>query len=189
MQMITVRCRCCCSAAKSCPTLWDHMDCSLPGSSVHGILQAGTLKRVVISFSRASSQTQGLNPGLLHWQANFFTTEPPGKPNSTHSENYCSKAHRPMILNGRVGGMSTNPLGTFAISGYIFDCCNWGGTYFWNVVGRGHGYCSCNAQDSPLPQLHSKSVVPGIERTYIINSCSVSYYDDVFQSCTSGLSF
>ena len=35
---------------------WDPIDCSLPGSSVHGILQAGILEWVVISFSRGSSQ-------------------------------------------------------------------------------------------------------------------------------------
>ena len=42
-------------AAQSCPTLCDPMNCSLPGSSVHGILQAGILKWVAISFSRRSS--------------------------------------------------------------------------------------------------------------------------------------
>ena len=35
-----------------CPTLCDPMDCSLPGSSVHGICQARTLEWVVIPFSR-----------------------------------------------------------------------------------------------------------------------------------------
>ena len=39
-----------------CPTLWEVMDCSLPGSSVHGILQERRLKWVTISFSRGSSQ-------------------------------------------------------------------------------------------------------------------------------------
>ena len=42
--------------AQSCLTLWDHMDCSLPGSSVHGILQARILEWVAILFSRDSSQ-------------------------------------------------------------------------------------------------------------------------------------
>ena len=42
--------------AQSCPTLCDSMDCSLPGSPVHGIFQARTLKWVAISFSRRSSQ-------------------------------------------------------------------------------------------------------------------------------------
>ena len=38
---------------QSCPTLCDPMDCSLPGFSVHGILQARTLEWVAISFSGA----------------------------------------------------------------------------------------------------------------------------------------
>ena len=37
--------------AQSCPTLWDPMDCSLPGSSVHGIFQARVLEWVAIAFS------------------------------------------------------------------------------------------------------------------------------------------
>ena len=40
---------------QSCPTLWDPMDCSPPGSSVHGIFQARILEWVAISFSRRSS--------------------------------------------------------------------------------------------------------------------------------------
>ena len=39
-----------------CPTLCDPMNCSLPGSSVHGILQARRLEWVAIPFSRGSSQ-------------------------------------------------------------------------------------------------------------------------------------
>ena len=38
-----------------CPTLSNPMDCSLPGSSIHGILQARILEWVAISFSRGSS--------------------------------------------------------------------------------------------------------------------------------------
>ena len=37
--------------AQSCPTLHDPMDCSLPGSSVHGIFQARVLEWVAIAFS------------------------------------------------------------------------------------------------------------------------------------------
>ena len=40
--------------AQSCPTLCDPVDCSPPGSSVHGILQARILEWVAISFSRGS---------------------------------------------------------------------------------------------------------------------------------------
>ena len=42
--------------AQSYPTLWDSMDCSLPGSYLHGILQAGILEWIASSFSRGSSQ-------------------------------------------------------------------------------------------------------------------------------------
>ena len=39
-----------------CPTLCDTVDCSPPGSSVHGVLQVRGLEWVAISFSRESSQ-------------------------------------------------------------------------------------------------------------------------------------
>ena len=42
--------------SKSCLTLCDPMDCNLPGSSVHCILQARILQWVAISFFRGSSQ-------------------------------------------------------------------------------------------------------------------------------------
>ena len=44
-----------CMRAQSCPTLCDQMDCSLPGSSVHGIFQARILELDVISYCRGSS--------------------------------------------------------------------------------------------------------------------------------------
>ena len=49
----------------------EHMGCSPPGSSVHGIFLAGIPKWVAMSYSRASSRYQGSNPGLLcllHWR-------------------------------------------------------------------------------------------------------------------------
>ena len=46
----------CCLVAKLCPTLCDSIDWSLPGSSVHGILQARILEWVAISFFRGCSQ-------------------------------------------------------------------------------------------------------------------------------------
>ena len=44
--------------AQSCPTLYDPVDCSLPGSSVHGILQARILEWVTMSFSRGYFQSR-----------------------------------------------------------------------------------------------------------------------------------
>ena len=49
-------CVCVCMlVAQSCPTLCNPMDCSLPGSSVHEILETRILEWVAISFSRGSS--------------------------------------------------------------------------------------------------------------------------------------
>ena len=56
------------------------MDSSLPGSSVHGILQARILEWVAIPFSRGSSQPRS-QTGLLHWQTDSLPSEPLGKPN------------------------------------------------------------------------------------------------------------
>ena len=42
--------------AQSCPALCDPVDCSPPGSSVHGIFQSWVLEWVAVSFSRGSSQ-------------------------------------------------------------------------------------------------------------------------------------
>ena len=43
-------------SCKECPTLCNPMDCGPPGSSVHGLLQAGILEWVAIPFSRGSSR-------------------------------------------------------------------------------------------------------------------------------------
>ena len=51
--------------AQSCPTLYDHMDHSLPGSSVRGILQAIILEWVAIPFSMGSSQPLYTNAHIL----------------------------------------------------------------------------------------------------------------------------
>ena len=45
-------CVCVCAHTQSCPALCDPIDCSLPGSSFHGICQARILKWGAISFSR-----------------------------------------------------------------------------------------------------------------------------------------
>ena len=72
-----------CVDAQSCPTLCNPMDCSPPGSSVHGILQARILEWSAISFSRRSSPPRDqtsvtcMSPGFA---GRFFTTEPLGKP-------------------------------------------------------------------------------------------------------------
>ena len=68
---------------QSCPTLCDPMDCSLPGSSVHGIIQAKILEWVAMPFSGESSLSSGwthVSLSLLHWQVFLLPLPPPGKP-------------------------------------------------------------------------------------------------------------
>ena len=64
------------------------MDCSPPGSSIHGISQARILEWVVISFSRGSSWPKDRAQDSCIAGV-FFTVEPPGKPLSlaTHDQN------------------------------------------------------------------------------------------------------
>ena len=59
-------------AAQSCPTLCDPMDCSLPGPSVHEILQTRILEWVAIPFSRGSSQPRD-RIQVSHITGRFFT--------------------------------------------------------------------------------------------------------------------
>ena len=53
--------------SQSCPTLSDPMDCSLPGSSVHGIFQARVLEWGAIAFSEEEGCSKlVLNTGYLN---------------------------------------------------------------------------------------------------------------------------
>ena len=66
----------------SCSVVSDLIDCSPPGSSVHGIFQVRILEWVAISFSR-DLPDPGIKPAFLGSPAlagRFFTTAPPGKP-------------------------------------------------------------------------------------------------------------
>ena len=71
-------CVCVCSGAQLCPTLCDPVDCSPPGFSVHGILQARILEWVAIFSSRGSSWPWDWTRASCT-AGRFFTTEPPGK--------------------------------------------------------------------------------------------------------------
>ena len=59
------------------------MDCSLPGPSVYGILQARILEWVAMPSSGEFSQPWDWT--RVSYITEFFTTEPPGKPHVTYS--------------------------------------------------------------------------------------------------------
>ena len=88
-----------------CPTLYNRMDYSLPGFSVHGILQARILEWVAIPFSRRSSR-----PRDQTWVSciagKFFTTEPPGKPREGEQKRKGQRRESPVFseYTGQVWG-------------------------------------------------------------------------------------
>ena len=74
----------CCVCAQSLqlyPTLCNHIECSLPGSSVHGILPARLLEWVAMPSSRGSFQPRNQThvSGISCIAGGFFTTELLGK--------------------------------------------------------------------------------------------------------------
>ena len=78
-----------CVCAQSCPTLCDPVDCSPPGSSVHGISQARILEWVAISSSRGSSFHLGptlLVGRLAEWEGSWLCVG--GWGGSNHHEMY-----------------------------------------------------------------------------------------------------
>ena len=71
-----------------CPILSNPMNCSPPGSSVHGIFQARILESVAISYSRGSSRPRdGTHVSCVFCIiGGFFTTGPPEKPQTLENE-------------------------------------------------------------------------------------------------------
>ena len=97
------------------------MDYSLPGSSVHRVLQARILEWGSISFSRGSSDP-GVEPGSPSWQAGPLPSGPPRKPSGS----------------SLVGGIETGPAGCAlrpalprGVFGHIW------GRFGWSQLGAG----------------------------------------------------
>ena len=93
--------------AQSCPTLCDPMDCSLLGSSVHGILQARILEWVGVFSSKGSSQPRN-RTHISCSAGRFFTAEPWGKPMKPHvprevASNYCLALYKISLLLFTIG--------------------------------------------------------------------------------------
>ena len=97
--------------AQSCPTLSDPMDCNPPGSSVHGIFQAKTLRWVAISLSGGSSQPRDwiyvscvscIGRRVLHhwatWQARFSPHKNPNHIVGANNKSLGMDPYYPMWL-------------------------------------------------------------------------------------------
>ena len=101
--------------AKSCPALCDPMDCSLPGFSVLGILQARILEWIATSYSR-DLPNQGSYPHLLHWQVDSL---PPG----THCWYINSKYPKPSCLSYPVYFLPQPPICVHSSLSHFFQKC------------------------------------------------------------------
>ena len=86
-----------------CPTLCNPIDCSLPGSSVHGIFQARVLE--YSSFLLQSIfPTQGLKPGLPHCRQTLYHLSHQGNPEiSILNLNYYAYKHIIYLINSNTG--------------------------------------------------------------------------------------
>ena len=77
-------CVCVCAISlQSCLTFCNPMDCSPPGSSVHGDSPSKNTEVSCHALLQGIFPTQGSNPHLLyllHWQAGSLPLMPPGKP-------------------------------------------------------------------------------------------------------------
>ena len=70
-----------CLVAQSCPTLYDPMDCSPPGFSIHGHSPGKNTGVGCHALLQGIFPTQGLNLGLLHYRADSLLSKPPEKNN------------------------------------------------------------------------------------------------------------
>ena len=124
------------------------MDYSLPGSSVHGILQAGILEWVVMPSSRRSSQPRDQTClfHLLHWQVCPSPLAPPGKPRYLGCT--CKRVHEYLCVEYFVLWRR-----------YLMD--------IWNQK----MYDSCDPMDYSLPG----SSVHGISQPRILEWVTISF--------------
>ena len=88
----------CAKLLQSCPTPCDPMDYSLPGSSIHGILQAQSTGVDCHALLQGIFLTQGSNPCFLHWQVGSLLLALPEKPFSSPSLSHFPFKHFSLIF-------------------------------------------------------------------------------------------
>ena len=123
---------------QSCPTLWDPMDCSPPGSSVHGDSPG---KNTVVSchlFFQWIFPTQGSNPGLPHCRQTLYPL--------SHQVSPCEGWH--IIF-------------TFQVLEIIIPLDNW-------CLTKECVFCSCNFFFSVIQRVDSINYFPSIQNSFQI---------------------
>ena len=103
-----------CLVTRSCPTVCHPVDCSLPGSSVHGIFQARILEWVAMPSSRGIFLPQGLNTGLPHCRWFLYHLSHQGSPKTRKTNTAISSGEKCWEENAMDSEMSAwmgQPLG------------------------------------------------------------------------------
>ena len=116
------------------------MDCSLPGSSVHGILQARILEWVAIPFSRRSSQPRD-GTQVSHIAVDFLPSQPPGKLLITTIKYQILKYNDWEMLNHSLKRFKWKFLWIHMISGLSWSCIT---ISYVMPVFLLITYCNCN---------------------------------------------
>ena len=101
---------------QSCPTLYDRMDCSPPGSSVLRVLQARILEWVVIPFPMGIFSTQGLNLGLLHCRQILYHLSHQGSPDYSEDDKMTMKS---CMYQVKIHDLQLSEENTFYVKQYI----------------------------------------------------------------------
>ena len=104
---------------QSCPTLRDPMDCSLPGSSIHGIFQARVLEWGAIAFSTSHSY----KPSLLSFLHDFHSLCPSFLPQCSLSHSFTNKYTPSSIISARQPYRTTQKRMEFPKHSKLFCCC------------------------------------------------------------------
>ena len=115
---------------QSCLTLCNPMDCSLPVSSAHGILQARIVEWVAMPSSRGSFPPRDRTrvSYLLHWQVGSLSLAPPGSPFRFFSTIWKCKTHSCLCSCTKIGlkldvahgAWLANPLDRFFVFVFVF---------------------------------------------------------------------
>ena len=144
--------------AQSCPTLCDPLDCSPPGSSVHGILQARILEWVAMPFSRGSSQPRDQTQ-ISYIAGRFFTVQA-----TWESWGNTEQWHFPWaFLSSQVEPLGTTALGNLQWNPHWRCVLPWNASPFFKFLlhraeGR-FGEVQCGTEKGKKPFLHTRAAM------------------------------
>ena len=139
--------------AQSCLTLCDLMDCTLPGSSVHGDTPRKNTGVVCHALLQGIFPTQGSKPGVLHCRQILLPSELPGKPSKKQmSFDFMSAATICSDFGGQENILSLFPLFPHPFTMKWWDRMPWSlFSECWVLSQLFHSPLSPSSRDSLVP--------------------------------------